>query len=100
MYLKKKKEPSAADVVHIPNENAFNKLLKKSKQKMLVMFYAPWCGYCKKLKPDYGKAATELKGEAKMVAIDCDLPGNSKLKQVYNYTVLITAYGFTNIPHA
>ncbi|XP_053302867.1 protein disulfide-isomerase A3 [Pleuronectes platessa] len=40
-------------------------------ETMLVMFYAPWCGHCKKLAPDFEKAATKLKGSVQLAKVDC-----------------------------
>ncbi|XP_055549459.1 protein disulfide-isomerase A6 homolog [Wyeomyia smithii] len=57
------------DVVELTDAN-FDKLVLNSDDVWLVEFFAPWCGHCKNLAPQWAKAATELKGKVKLGALD------------------------------
>lgn len=52
----------------------------------LAVFIVQGCGYCKKLKPDFSEAATEVKPNGILAAANCDLPENVALKRTYNIT--------------
>nr|XP_057912484.1 protein disulfide-isomerase A6 [Doryrhamphus excisus] len=62
---------SSDDVIELTPSN-FNSEVIQSDNLWLVEFYAPWCGHCQNLTPDWKKAATALKGIVKVGAVDAD----------------------------
>jgi protein disulfide-isomerase A6 len=60
---------SASDVVILTDSN-FDDLVINSQDAWMVEFYAPWCGHCQRLEPEWNSAATKLKGEVKVGKVD------------------------------
>jgi protein disulfide-isomerase A6 len=51
----------------------FSRITSASKEVYMVMFYAPWCGHCKNLKPKYESAArNNSNSQIKFARINCD----------------------------
>lgn len=65
-----KSEPSASIEL---NSSNFDDSVLKSNDLWVVEFFAPWCGHCKKLAPEWKKAARNLKGKVKLGHVDCDV---------------------------
>lgn len=63
---------SPKDDVTILNASNFKSKVLDSDELWLVEFYAPWCGHCKSLAPEWQKAAKALKGVVNVGAIDMD----------------------------
>ena len=53
---------ASADDVLVGTGSNFDKILGKN-SFVVAEFYAPWCGHCKNLEPEYAKAAKQLKAD-------------------------------------
>ena len=52
---------SGKDEVIVLDHSNFDKMVYGSKDIWMVEFYAPWCGHCKALEPEWKIAAQKLK---------------------------------------
>ena len=68
-------------------KNNFDEEVLNSDKKVLVDFYAEWCGPCQALKPILEEASLELPEGAKIVSVDVD-----------EYSDLASEYEVSSIP--
>lgn len=62
---------SKSKVIQLTSAN-FKDKVTNSKQIWLVEFFAPWCGHCKQLAPEYEKLAKSFEGIVNIGAVDAD----------------------------
>ena len=67
---------SLGGVLHIKDEKEFKSEVLNFPGIAIVEFYAPWCGHCKNLEPEFKKAASALSGVVKVVAVDATVHGS------------------------
>jgi len=84
------------DVVVLKDKN-FSDVIKNNRF-VLVEFYAPWCGHCQALAPEYAAAASELKGDDVILA-KVDATEENELGQQYDVQGFPTIYFFADGIH-
>jgi protein disulfide isomerase len=68
-------EDNSGPVFTIVGKN-YEATVYDAEKDVLVEFYAPWCGHCKKLEPIYREIAKRLEGVRTMVVAKIDMTAN------------------------
>eukprot|EP01018_Ginkgo_biloba_P019013 Gb_21713 [translate_table: standard] len=91
-YKKSEPIPETNDgPVKVVVANSLQEMVFSSGKNVLLEFYAPWCGHCKKLAPTLEEVATSLQGDSDVVIAKMDASVNdisSKSFDVKGYPTL------------
>uniref|UniRef100_A0A4W5JPZ0 Protein disulfide-isomerase A4 n=1 Tax=Hucho hucho TaxID=62062 RepID=A0A4W5JPZ0_9TELE len=70
----------------------FEDIVMDTKKDVLIEFYAPWCGHCKKLDPDYTALGKKYKNEKNLVIAKMDATANDVPHDSYKTEGFPTIY--------
>ena len=76
------------------NDSNFETEVKNCTTPVLVDFWAPWCGPCRKISPIIDDIASEYEGKVKVVKVNTD--ENMKLTQEFSISGIPSLLIFKN----
>jgi thioredoxin-like negative regulator of GroEL len=68
-----------SNVIILDDNNFDKEVITNSATDWLILFYAPWCKYCKEVMPIYEQIANDLLGKTYLAKVDVMAPGNRQL---------------------